>query len=150
MFVKGAGIWVMFVIDASVWVSVFLLDDAHHQESSLWMDQTLRDRTPIQCPAILLPEVAGPVSRRARSARLGHDAIRYLMALPQLTIVPMSSELALSSARLAANLNLKGADAVYVALADICNATLVTLDDEQRTRASQIVPAMRLSEETVS
>ena len=50
-----------------------------------------------------------------------------------------SKELADLSAQIAAELRLRGADAVYVAVAVQRGVPLITFDDQQRNRASQRV-----------
>ena len=136
----------MFVVDASVWVARYVRTDTHHQESLRWIMRNFREGIEIYCPTILLPEVAGPIARRTRDVQAGRDAIRQISSLPSVLLVPLEIELSVLSAQFAADLRLKGADAVYVALAAINQATLVTLDDEQRTRANRVVPTMRPSD----
>jgi predicted nucleic acid-binding protein len=47
-----------------------------------------------------------------------------------------------AAAELAADRALKGAEAIYVAVAQHHSCTLVSLDREQRERAARLVPAM--------
>ena len=53
----------MYVIDASVWVSWFIPDDAHHALVRQWIDRALERESEIFAPGILLPEVAGALAR---------------------------------------------------------------------------------------
>lgn len=136
----------MFVVDASVWVARYVNTDVHHQESLQWMAQNFRNRIDIYCPTILLPEVAGPIARRTGDEQSAREAVLHISSLSSIFLIPLDIELAYLSARFAADLNLKGADAVYVALAAVRRATLITLDEEQRTRASRVVPTARPSD----
>ena len=68
--------------------------------------------------------------------RRARDFVVRLSRLPYLRFVPLTRSLALAAASLAADYRLRGADAVYVAVARQFGTTLVTLDDQQRTRAA--------------
>ena len=60
----------------------------------------------------------------------------------EITLFELDKELLDTSVDLAARYRLRGADAIYVAVAHIANSTLVTLDNEQRHRAADLVPTM--------
>lgn len=89
-------------------------------------------------PALLLPEVASAVARRTGHARLANRAVAAVLGIPGLRLVPVDRELARRAARLAGRLGLRGADAVYVAVAVALRVPLVTWDDDQRERASGV------------
>ena len=72
---------------------------------------------------------------------MGLIAVQQLISLPGLHILDVDDQMARLSGELAARLRLKGADAVYVAAAVLQDMPLVTLDDEQRERASRVVIA---------
>jgi predicted nucleic acid-binding protein len=57
------------------------------------------------------------------------------LRLPGLRLVPVGAELGRQAARLAADLRLRGANAVYVAVAARLDIPLVTWDGEQLARA---------------
>ena len=61
------------------------------------------------------------------------------VALPHLTLVPLTTAVARQAADLAATHRLKGADAVYVAVARRYGTTLVSRDGEQRARGAEAV-----------
>ena len=56
--------------------------------------------------------------------------------------VPLDASLAVESMRLAAKLRLRGADAVYVALAATCREPLITLDAEMLERARDVTETL--------
>lgn len=60
-----------------------------------------------------------------------------LQELPNLTLVALDDALAEVAATIAADRALRGADAVYVAVAQRYGTTLVSLDHEQRERAAR-------------
>ena len=131
----------MYVVDASVWVSRFVLDDVHHQPSRRWLDRQVAHEEAIVAPALALAEVAGAISRRTGRPGLGTDSIASLQRLPSTSLIPVDVELARLGAELAAGLRLRGADALYVALARRLGVPLVTWDREQRERGQQAIVA---------
>jgi predicted nucleic acid-binding protein len=76
--------------------------------------------------------------------RASHDnagALQYASAtalLPHLTLIPLTAATARQAAELAANHRLRGADAVYLAVARRYGTALVSRDEEQRTRGSAV------------
>ena len=122
------------VVDASVWVSNFLLDDVFHAPSRQWLRQASHNG-PLVAPALMLAEVAGAISRRSGEARNGRSALRSLLRLRTLRIVTMDQRLGEAAAKLAARSAMRGADALYAALAQALRIPLVTWDDEMQKRA---------------
>lgn len=129
----------MMVVDASVWVSRLVPQDVYHIASDHWLRWYLSSGGLIAAPMILLAEVAGPVSRRTGDPTLGQRAIRHLVRLAALRLIPIDRQLGRQTAQLAAELRLRGADATYIALADHLKIPLVTWDHEQRERAPELV-----------
>jgi predicted nucleic acid-binding protein len=126
------------VVDASVWVSRLVPVDAHHRASVAWFEAR-EEGDLLLAPALMPPEVAGALSRRTRDAALAWRAVRSLLRLPALRLAALDEELSERAARLAADLALRGADAVYAALAQALGVPLATLDREQRERARRRV-----------
>lgn len=127
------------VVDASVWVSRLVPGDVHHRAAVAWFDERDAGREFLVAPALMPPEVAGAISRRTRNARMAWRAVGYLLRLPDLRLAVLDEDLAARAARLAADLALRGADAIYVAVAERLGLPLVTLDAEQRRRAGGVV-----------
>ncbi len=131
----------MYVVDASVWVSRFILEDVHHQPSRRWLDRQVAHDETIVAPALALAEVAGAISRRTGHSSLGTGATASLQRLPSMRLIPVDVELAQLGAELAAGLHLRGADALYVALAHRLGVPLVTWDREQWERGQETIVA---------
>jgi len=129
------------VVDASVWVSRLVSADVHHPLSQTWLESFVSSGGQCVAPVLLLAEVAGAISRRTTEARLGQAALQMLLRLPALRVVSVERRLGMSAAQLAADLGLRGADAVYVALAQQLKVPLVTWDQEQLDRTSSVITA---------
>jgi predicted nucleic acid-binding protein len=130
------------VADASVWASIVLPRDAFNVRSRAWLQDVSDANEEILAPSLLLSEVAGAVSRRSGDDALGLDSISWLtQQVPVLTFVPVDQELGVLAAEMAAMLRLRGADAIYVALAHEVNAPLVSWDAEQIERGGRLVAA---------
>ncbi len=127
------------VLDASVWVACLVPKDVHHASSRDWLSRHLADASTTVVPALALPEVSGPIARRTASTRLGRRAAAALRRLPGVRIVPLDRELADTAERLAAEARLRGADAVYVAVAYRLGLPLVTWDEQQIERGTAVV-----------
>jgi predicted nucleic acid-binding protein len=132
----------MVVIDASVWVSRLVSQDVHHDASRRWLEEYTEHGGRIITPALLLPEVAGAISRRTGESKLANQVVKQLQRLPLLQLVSVDQRLGQAAARLAANLGLRGADAVYVAVAEQLTVPLLTWDKEQIDKAGKLVQAV--------
>jgi predicted nucleic acid-binding protein len=128
-----------YTVDASVFVNAFNPHEGGHAESLAFLAAIQQNGDPIIVPTLLLPEIASAV------ARASHDpagAIRYARAsaaLPHLTLVSLTPAMADQAAALATAHRLRGADAVYVAVARRYGTAVVSRDDEQRSRGSAVV-----------
>ncbi len=80
-----------------------------------------------------------PVARPARDPALGRLAVADVLGDPGITIVAIDKVLAETAAYHASDLFLRGADAIYVALAERLAIPLVTWDQELMTRAATLI-----------
>ena len=130
------------VIDASVWVSGFVPQDTHYLVTSAWLSQTLASGDNLVIPSLALAEVSGAISRRTGVAALGHQSAEQLLNAPGLGVVALDAGLGAEAARVAANLRLRGADAVYVVVAHSMGIPLVTWDQELHVRSSSYIEVL--------
>jgi len=137
----------VIVPDASVWVSLLIPGEVHHAASRRWFTEVVGGGTAIVAPAILLAEVAGAIARRAGETELAHRAVAHILSTPNLRLVTTDRELGTLAARLAAQQRLRGADAMYVAVAYRLQIPLVSWDQEQLARAPDLVPATTPAQE---
>jgi len=129
-----------YTLDASVFVNAFNPHE-HSHAASLRILSAIHERgDPVIVPTLLVAEIAAAL---ARATGDGAGALQYAVAaaaLPQVTLVPVTAAVARQAADLAARHRLRGADAVYLAVARRYGTTIVTRDDEQRSRGAAVVP----------
>ncbi|MGH8671381.1 MAG: type II toxin-antitoxin system VapC family toxin [Burkholderiales bacterium] len=122
------------VIDASVWVAAFLTRDAHHRDVAEFLRKLLEEGLLVTIPLLALCEVAGAIARQTNDPELAERTIAFLRAQPWIQFAPLNDPLAAEAASLAARQRLRGADAVYVALASQRDGMLITVDREMLER----------------
>ncbi len=125
------------VVDASVWVSRLVPQDVHHEASRRWLEAFTARGGQVVAPVLLLPEIAGAISRRTGVPDLARQAVQQLQRLRTLRLVALDRRLSQAACQLAADLGLRGADATYVAVADQLKIPLVTWDNEHIDRAGK-------------
>ena len=123
------------IVDASVWIASVLDKDLRHEVSLAFMHRFVMERQIATVPLLVWAEIAGAVARRTGDTDRGMKVAELIAAKNWVRGVPLDASLASESMRLSAKLRLRGADAVYVALAAICREPLITLDAEMLERA---------------
>ncbi len=129
----------MIVVDATVWVSRLVRQDVFHQQSRHWLNAHTAAGGRLVAPLLLPAEVSGAVSRRTGDPTLARRAVASLLRVSSLRLVPLDPQLGRAAADLAADLGLRGADAVYVATAHALHLPLLTWDEDQRDRAGRVI-----------
>lgn len=124
----------MFTIDASVWVNGFDEREPNHASSRQLLHLLAVQDVPVVVPLLLLVEVAGAISRTRQNPSQAQSFATALSHLPNVTYVALDERLARLGLTLAAQHGLRGADAVYAAVALESGSTLVSLDNEHLTR----------------
>jgi len=125
-----------YTVDASVFVNAFNPHEHGHAESLQLLAAIQERGDPVIVPTLLVPEIASAVARASGDSA---GALQYANAtagLPQLTLVALTPAMARQAAELAATHRLRGADAIYLVVARRYGTTLVSRDEEQRTRSS--------------
>lgn len=133
----------MYTVDASVHISALNPAEPDSAASQSFLARVRQHHLPLFCPTLLLVEVAAAVARVFDDADRGLALTRALRGLPHQTLVPLDEALADRAAGLAAAASLRGADAVYAAVAQQYGATLVTLDRQQLERLPPLVRTTR-------
>ena len=133
----------MYTIDASVHVSALNPAEADSASSRAFLALLQREQTPLFCPTLLLVEVAAAVARALGDAGAALALAASLRGWSNQALVPLDEALAVRAADLAATAALRGADAVYAAVAQQYSTTLVTLDRQQLERLPPLVRTAR-------
>ena len=134
----------MLVVDANVWVACIHPSEPGHGEAVAFLMSAAAEV--FVCPALVLPEVSGAAARRSRDHREGTALANQVLADKRIRFEPLDFGLMHAAGELAAHLFLRGADAVYVAVAKLNDAALVTPDRELRLRSGAEITALSPAE----
>ncbi len=137
----------MYCIDASVMVNSFIEGEKFHEFSKRLMEKIRMDERMVVVPEIVLPEVASAVSRGTNNPKISLRFVTELREVPNFTFIPIDAELSNLACKFAAENKLRGCDAIYVAVSYMFNSKLITLDDKQRERASNVIETLTPMEE---
>lgn len=129
-------------IDASVFVASARTAEAEYPASRRFLQQAQMQAADLFCPFLVLPECAAAIARSTGDSALADKLVELIESLPQLNLVPLDSALTRRAVRIAAAYRLRGADSVYVAVAEASNAVLISWDAEMIERGSGLVGAM--------
>jgi predicted nucleic acid-binding protein len=124
------------VVDASVWISRVIRSEPFHEASRTWLIRQSRSGIGIAVPSLALPEVGGALARRTGEPVESRAALAWITRIPSLRVIDLDQPLVDHATQLAIDLRLRGADAVYVALAARLSLPLVTWDQELLERAA--------------
>jgi predicted nucleic acid-binding protein len=133
------------VVDASVWVARLVDQDIFHAHSRAWLASQRANGVRFLAPTLLLVEVAAAISRRTGDSTLAQRAVAALESLPDLRLVDMDRSVVMAATKVAVELDVRGADAFYIAIARQLSLPLATLDADQLERASHVVDTWEIS-----
>jgi len=128
-----------YTVDASVFVNAFNPHEDGHAASLQILSAIQKRGDPVIVPTLIVPEISAAVARATDDSA---GAVRYALAtiaLPHLTLVSLTAAVARQASDLAAAHRLRGADAVYLAVARRYGTTIVSRDEEQRSRGGAVV-----------
>lgn len=132
----------MFTLDANIYARDIDPNDPNYGDCHAFVERLKVGDTRVVVPTLLLAELAASISRVRRDPMRARLTIDALQALPFMEFVDLDRPLAQVAAEIATDRAMKGADAVYIAVARRFGTTLVTLDQEQARRAAPIVTVM--------
>jgi predicted nucleic acid-binding protein len=137
----------MYVIDASVHVADARPQEPNHAEARALLAHLAAKRRMVYLPEIVLAEIAAGISRGTGQRALAQRLVAALRRVPHFQYVPVDDVLGDLAASLAAEYQIRGCDAVYVALAWQQGVPLITLERQQRERVPPDVVARTPTEE---
>jgi predicted nucleic acid-binding protein len=129
----------VYTLDASVHVSALNPHEAESGASQALLRLVRMRQIPLFCPTLLPVEVAAAIARGRDEADRAMAMAAFVHDWPNQTLVPLDDALADRATELAASQRLRGADAVYAAVAQQYGTTLITLDRQQLERVGSAV-----------
>ncbi len=136
----------MFTIDASVYLNSLNQNEPGSTHSQTFLAQVHQQALPIFAPTLLLVELAAAAARVLQMPGDGLQLAQALQGLPGITWVNLDQTLALQASRVGSQHRLRGADAVYAAVAQQYNTILVTLDQQHLQRLPSIITVKQPSD----
>lgn len=132
----------MLTIDANVFVSSSSLADKLGAESEEFLRRAGQQELKIYCPNLLLPEVASAIIRPTSDINAVKITLASVESFPNISFVELTEPRSQAAVQIALTCRLRGADAVYVAVAQEYGTTLITWDQEMLLRGAAAVPVM--------
>lgn len=128
----------MFCVDASVFVSAARQQEVHSEKSERFFKKVVDEKSQIFLPEIVISEVASALMRATHDKESTNAFISALRNVPNFVFTPVDRNLADRSVEIILKTELRGADALYVALAVSYGIPLITLDKEQLSKGKKI------------
>ncbi len=132
----------MLTIDANVFIGAASPTEKSHRDSDLLLSRVRRDGLLLHCPTLLLPEVVSGIIRPTGNVVVTQLTVLGIENFPQMHWVELTQARAEVAVQIALTCRLRGADAVYVAVAQEFGTTLVTWDAEVLARGTAAVSVM--------
>ncbi len=136
----------MFTLDASVVSRSLDPADPDQVICQQLLDLLEQRAIPVIVPRLFLAELAGVVRRMLRDPIRARLIIDIWTSFVHVQLISLDDRLIDTAAEFASDYALRGADAVYVAVAHHHGCILVSLDREQRERARPLVQSLTPAE----
>jgi predicted nucleic acid-binding protein len=131
----------MYTIDANVFVAATFKTEVHYTPSREFLHQIRKQRIHVLCPTLIAPECVAAIARVTGDEMLAETLAMLIDSLTGIYILPVTANLAQRASIIARTYRLRGADSVYVAVAEMYATTLITWDAEMLQRSPAIVTA---------
>ncbi len=132
----------MFTVDASVHINALKATEDGSPESQAFLERLHSRPWPVLSPTLLLIEIAAAATRALGDVEQGLALAQAVRNLPGQIWIPLDELLADEAMHLAAELRLRGADAVYAAVARCYGTKLITRDRQQLERLRPVLPVL--------
>ncbi len=126
----------MITIDANVFVSSRVRTEFGYQDSNQFLNQIVQSALAVVCPTLVVPETASAIARPTGDSALAQAAVFQIENFPYLSLIELTPHRARQAADIAVLYRLRGADSIYVAVAQEFGTTLITWDTEVITRGA--------------
>lgn len=134
------------VVDASVFVASARSSEVNYADSIRFLQQLGASDANVFCPTLIVVECSAAIARPTGDASFAERVVEMLEVHPNMNLESLTESRAHRAAEVAARLRLRGADAVYVALAEEFNAALITWDNEMLQRSSAVAQTLTPSQ----
>ncbi len=132
----------MLTIDANVFVSARNRSESQQADSSRFLGRVVQASFSVFCPTLVVPETAAAIARPTGNITLANAVVLQIENFPDLLLIGLTQDRARQAADITTLYGLRGADAVYVALAQELGTTLITWGGGMLARGAQAVPTM--------
>lgn len=131
----------MYTIDANVFVAASRPSKTHNAISRHFLETLNSMNQVVFCPTLVIPEAVSAVARVTDDEILRNSIVQLIKSFKNLYFVTVTNSLAQRAAATARRQRLRGADSVYVAVAEMYATTLITWDAEMVQRSPASVTA---------
>jgi predicted nucleic acid-binding protein len=118
------------------------VEEQQQDASREFLQQVQSRGNDLFCPALILAECAAAIARPTGDDALAEELVSMVAGFPNLQLIALDAALAHRAAQIAISQRLRGADAIYVAVAESFDATLITWDSEMILRGQPVAPAL--------
>ena len=112
-----------YTIDASVFVAAARAPEIHHAASLEFLRLVGGQTENLFCSTLVLAECSAAIARQTNRPILAERTVTLIERFPNLLLAPLDLPLARRAAQIAMTHRLRGADSIYVAVAETFNAT---------------------------
>jgi predicted nucleic acid-binding protein len=133
---------VSLTIDANVWLAAASDREPHREISARFLAQVLASTEPLESPLLLQVEIVGAIARKTGRVQDAQELLREVTSIRAQHWHQLDAGLTSAACALSADLRLRGADAIYVAVAARTGGALITLNREIHSRAGAVISVM--------
>ena len=131
-----------YTIDASVFISAVRTTEIYHKESFDFLENIQKQNIKSFCPVIVITECASAIARQTGKIELSEKIINLIEHFPGIILVDISLIIARRASEIASFHHLRGADAIYIAVAENFRTSLITWDREMLQRTPSHIPVL--------
>jgi predicted nucleic acid-binding protein len=126
-------------VDSSVIISSLLHYEPRHAEALKIWGEVLKGKSVAFLPFSVLVEVVAAIRRRTGSNRLALEVKKELLNSESISFVILDQTSAEQAAEIAAEIGIRGMDAIVVQVAKELGSKLISFDNEMIAKASKIL-----------
>jgi predicted nucleic acid-binding protein len=132
----------VLTVDASVFVAAEIRGEPEHKHARRLLAVALEEDLAFHLPWLAVVEASVAVGRRLGSAEAAGRTAMMIVDFPDVTLHSVDRAVSLLAAAIGATCRLRGADAIYAAVAKKHGTTLITCDNELRERVAGTIEAL--------